>query len=111
MKKVTGLTLIAKEQKRVREEEGYTVEKDLQYKSEELARAGAVYALPTVDREAFGEMLNEEKESLLQALYPFDMETYKPTPKDRKKELAKAGAFIASELDRLLNEEAKEDAK
>ncbi len=111
MKKQTGLDFIANEQKRAREEFGHTAEADLGYKEGELARAGAIYALPTVDREAFGEMLNEANESLLQAIYPFDMETYKPTPKDRIKELSKAGAYIASEIDRLLNEKGKEDGK
>lgn len=102
--KQTGLELIAREQKRVREELGYTLEKDLIYKEEELARSGAVYALTLGDREAFENMLNYENVSLLSILFPFDMEKYKPYPEDRIKELSKAGAFIASEIDRLLNE-------
>lgn len=100
----TGLKLIAKEQKRAREKEGHTPEADLERKNEELARAGAVYALPIADRMQFSFMLNEDGGSLLEAIYPFEMETYKPTPEDRIKELSKAGAFIASEIDRLLNE-------
>ena len=102
--KTKGLNLIAKEQKRVRQEVGHTAEADLGLVNQELSRAGAIYALPMEDRVAMHLMLNAEGESLLQAIYPFKFETYKPLPEDRVKELSKAGAFIASEIDRLLSE-------
>lgn len=34
-------------------------------------------------------------------MWPFSQEWWKPTPDDRIRELAKAGALIAAEIDRL----------
>ena len=42
-------------------------------------------------------------------MWPFGMESFKPSseewPKGRIKDLVRAGALIAAEIDRLLNEE------
>ena len=42
--------------------------------------------------------------------WPFSPDSWKPTPGDRKRELAKAGALIAAELDRMLEAEKEAEA-
>lgn len=71
----TGIEIISDERQRQIEVEGLTPEKEDLYTAGHLALAGATYAIPTFSR--------------------------KPTPDDRIRELAKAGAFIAAEIDRL----------
>ena len=43
--------------------------------------------------------------------WPWDDEWWKPTPDDRIRELVKAGALIAAEIDRLLRDTAPNDAR
>lgn len=87
--KKTGIELIAEERQRQIKEEGWTLEHDKQWKHEELAEAAACYAHP------FRSSVNLN--------WPFDKSWWKSTPQDRIKELQKAGALIAAEIDRLLN--------
>lgn len=95
----TGIELIAEERKRQIEVEGWTVEHDvIANTDEELARAAATYALPEIYRAYEFEVRN---------IFPFDIKWWKPTPEDRIRELTKAGALIAAEIDRInkLNKE------
>jgi len=62
--------------------------------NEELAQAAALYALPEVFRSYEYDVRN---------IWPWDFKWWKPTPNDRVRELVKAGALIAAEIDRLTN--------
>ena len=92
---MNGIELIENERKRQIEEEGYDKEHDKKLKAGELAMAGACYALPEYER-----MYVDDFDEL----WPFENKYWKPSPKDRIKELSKAGALIAAEIDRLLND-------
>jgi hypothetical protein len=94
--KKTGIELISIERQRQIKVEGWTAEHDDKHKDNDLARAGAVYALPA-------------KYRFYAQAWPWDKEWFKPTPTNRIKELAKAGALIAAEIDRL--QRNKNDAK
>lgn len=90
---MTGIDIIAEERKRQIEEEGWTTEHDAEHTNEALAKAAVCYALPQFER--WG---------IRKALWPFEEKWWKPSPDDRVKELAKAGALIAAEIDRLLKD-------
>ena len=94
--KKTGIELIAEERQRQIEEEGWTAEHDKQWEHGQLVKAAACYlARPSwVD-------------TPLWPHWPFDISWWKPTPQDRIRELQKAGALIAAEIDRLLKDESK----
>ena len=90
-----GVELIAAERKRQIKEEGYTEEQDAKNNQfGELAFAAACYALP----------IGRAK---IMDLWPWDANDYKPSGsmdgEPRIHELAKAGALIAAEIDRLQN--------
>lgn len=94
-KNMTGAELIAQERQRQIAEERYSSEKDVLYWSDQqLVRAAVCYALPATDRWAHG--INATP-----AYWPWGERFWKPTPHDRIKELTKAGALIAAEIDRL----------
>lgn len=94
----TGIQLIEAERERQELGEGWTAEHDDQHTEGELARAGAVYALPPKTRD---QIVLKNDEFVSVRLWPFKEEWYKPTPEDRIRELEKAGALIAAEIDRL----------
>lgn len=79
----TGIGIIARERERQIEKEGYTEKHDNKYKDEELAAAAAAYLTGEV------------------RFWPFELKFWKPTPNDRIRELAKAGALIAAQIDIL----------
>jgi hypothetical protein len=87
----TGIEIIAAERERQINEEGWTAMHDRQHCGEELATAAACYALPRYSRKWFN-------------IWPWHPQWWKPTPNDRVRELSKAGALIAAEIDRLLND-------
>lgn len=90
----TGVELITDERKRQVEEEGYTIQNDCDWQSHgELATAALCYII-TDDQ-----MSNYDFD--LDLMWPWDWEYYKPCPNDRIRELVKAGALIAAEIDRL----------
>lgn len=93
----TGIEIIADERLRQVEKEGWTFEHDDQHDEGELACAAACYAM-TVEARAY---MDEWGNDMWLTLWPFDLQWWKPTPDDRIKELAKAGALIAAEIDRL----------
>lgn len=84
-----GVTLIADERVRQAEQEGFTPAHDDQHASGSLALAAAIYAWP-------------DRPALLVSQWPYGQSWWKPSPDDRVKELVKAGALIAAEIDRLL---------
>jgi len=88
----TGIDLIAAERRRQVTEEGYSPEHDADHPVEDLARAAAVYATPPplrTHQDVWGR-------------WPWLPEDWKPSPDDRVRELTKAGALIAAELDRII---------
>jgi len=93
---VTGAQMIARERTRQREEEGWSAAHDDGHTRGELAIAAAVYALSEPVRE--NTILGR---SLRYVLWPWDQRWWKPDRHDRIRELVKAGALIAAEIDRL----------
>lgn len=100
---MTGAELIAAERQRQIDQEGWDEEHDKEHGRDILAIAGAVYALPARTRDQ--QVLSR---SLRRALWPWDERWWKPASTDdaegRLRELAKAGALIAAEMDRLIRE-------
>lgn len=98
---VGGVQVILSERIRQMEVEGWTPEHDEQHADGSLAKAAACYAV--------AEELREAGRPRLPGFWPmsWDEEWFKPTPDDRIRELAKAGALIAAEIDRLLREKRK----
>lgn len=86
----TGAQLIAIERERQMSEEGWDAEHDDQHTLGELARVGELYALPEVSQTSAN-------------LYPstWSARWWRTTPQNRVRELVKAGALIAAEIDRL----------
>lgn len=103
---MTGIELIAAERRRQIEVEGWTPEHDAQHVNGELAQAAAAYCYQT-------KSIHEDAGRL----FPpgWDREWFKregdPAPTDR--DLVKAGALIAAELDRraALNHEPEKEKK
>lgn len=83
----TGATLIATERRRQVEVEYRTKEHDKNHYAGDLSKAAAVYALPAHLRNGVD--------------WPWQASDFKPCPNDRVRELVKAGALIAAEIDRL----------
>lgn len=97
MKYTKGALIIAKERNRQIEKEGWDNDHDDDgdHDNSELAIVGALYAFPPKIRHDF---------HLIENYYPdtWLLEYFKASPKNRIKELRKAGALIAAEIDRLL---------
>ena len=93
-----GASLIFKERKEQKKK--WSEDHDLKHKKEELALAACTYALPDEYRKKIWD--NE-----VPGMWPFEKENFNPSPDDRIKELTKAGALIAAEIDRLLKENLK----
>jgi len=92
----TAIELIAEERARQIEQEAWSIEHDDGHKQQELARAGACYVIDYC------------KPTHLGFAWPWDVRYWKPTPKDPIRQLVKAGALIAAEIDRLQRIEARE---
>lgn len=98
---MSGIARIAAERRRQIEKEGWDATHDEQHRRGELGNAAACYATPPEHR------LSLPRCPPLQ--WPWEEEWWKPTPGNRIRELEKAGALIAAEIDRLLRV-AKEEA-
>lgn len=88
-----GVKAIAVERLRQITEENWTAEHDDQHANGEIARAASCYALigGSRDRNSWrGEIPN---------FWPWSPSWWKP--KDRRRDLVRAGALIAAEIDRL----------
>jgi hypothetical protein len=94
-----GLSLYEIYRERVRQivEEKYTIEHDLAHHGkEELIAAARCYLIrPELRSDVMGKYIDR-------ARWPFEESAWKPTPDDRIRELIKAAALIAAEIDRLL---------
>ena len=92
----TGVEFITAERERQIQEEGWDIEHDqIANSDEQLAMAAVSYALPETYREYDLNIRNT---------WPWDLKWFKPTPNDRIRELSKAGALIAAEIDRIIYE-------
>lgn len=91
----TGIDLIVAERQRQIEQEHYTAVHDEIHEDGALAMAAACYALnPDGNGDA-----RFNFDELIATLWPWDIVTWKP--KDRVRDLVRAGALIAAEIDRL----------
>ncbi|MCK9446652.1 hypothetical protein M0Q50_07300 [bacterium] len=88
----SGIELITEERNRQIESEGYTPEHDSEHTDDSIACAAAMYALPERHRH-----LN----NWIPFCWQWSRKFWKPSPDNRIKELVKAGALIAAEIDRL----------
>lgn len=91
---LTGSEIITQERERQLSQEGWTAQHDDNHPQGHLALAGACYALD------FALYCRTAKE-----LWPWDIEWWKPSKEatipESIHELAKAGALIAAEIDKL----------
>ncbi len=94
MPDLTGAELIAAERSRQIEAEGWSPEHDAEHCDDDLALAAACYATPYNFRDPHG------RTGVPPQLWPWGRSDWKPTA-DRIRELVKAGALIAAEIDRL----------
>lgn len=99
---ITGLSLIAAERRRQQGELGYTPEHDAMHDDGALADAAAWYALTPKLRAGVSERTQHTQTVVLigDLICPAGFILRGNT--DRIRELQKAGALIAAELDRLL---------
>lgn len=103
-----GVELIHFERLRQIKEEGYDPARDDQHVDQALAIAAACYAMPAPLREHDRWWSRGQGWNLFNhpRFWPFHRQYWKPAPDDRVKELVKAGALIAAEIDRLKRREA-----
>jgi hypothetical protein len=96
---MTGIERIAAERNRQIEEERFTAEHDDRYnRYGELVDAAICYAMTEEQRQRRPNPIASEFE----ILWPWSSGEWKPAPEDRIRELEKAGALVAAEIDRLL---------
>jgi hypothetical protein len=100
---MTGIELITQERERQIKIEDFSAEHDDELINGELSDAAACYALSP----EYLAMIVDDGGPFLQTVWPFSMGWYKQTMGDRKRDLSKAGALIAAELDRLIRMEEK----
>ncbi len=100
-----GYKLIENERLRQQGELGYSQEDDLTYVDNELVFAAIAYLTPEEFREfpASTDVRVKFNKSVPN-IFPWSEQHWKPSPDDREKELIKAGALIAAELDRYRTE-------
>jgi hypothetical protein len=99
-----GAGLIAEERARQIHAEGWTLKHDKDHTHEELVLAAIAYALPKSWRARTIFDHNPErslKKSLWRLFWPWREMWWKPSGDDRVRDLVKAGALIAAEIDRL----------
>lgn len=96
-----GVALIAAERQRQIDAEGWTPEHDDKYADSELVRAAICYA-HSGSGFSYGSDCNHA------VLWPWEPSWFKP--RDMERDLVKAGALIAAEIDRLRREQAPSHA-
>jgi hypothetical protein len=96
---MTGVELIAAERERQQSVEGWSPEHDDQHRHAELLRAAICYAEITKGLE-YGHRLEDIREFVVEPKWPWIGYWLKPS-EDRVRNLVKAGALIAAEIDRL----------
>lgn len=102
----SGVFLIGVERQRQIEEEGFSVENDDKYANGELGSAGVCYSALEFYRNADADEYEDKKEHGFFP-WPWHLSWWKPSD-DPVKNLVKAGALIAAEIDRLNRLKAKQ---
>jgi len=110
----TGIELIAEERAKQISDDGYSPAHDDRHNDGEIAVAGGTYALPQSHRIMGKRTITiptarglaepdgwKEVSVSVPCDWPWEPQSWKPTPNDRVRELVKAGALIAAEIDRL----------
>jgi len=105
----TGVEIIAEERTRQITVKGWTPAHDDIHEKGQLALAGAAYALQASEHDELYASIGRRPCEGLNAgwigaallFWPWDRSCWKPDYEDRVKTLAKAGALIAAEIDRL----------
>ena len=99
----SGIELITEERQRQIEVEGWTPEHDAEHTDNSIAKAAACYAMPNDERKKYQSFTFSEPKRWYPIWWPesWNVDWWKPTPENRVKELVKAGALIAAEIDRL----------
>ena len=97
----TGVELIEEERARQIEEEGWIAEHDDQHNHGELALAAMAY----IEADETDVDRSERLHSPAFAFWPWNSHWWKP--KDRIRNLVRAGALIAAEIDRLNRDAAR----
>lgn len=100
---MNGIELIAAERLRQVEVEGWTPGHDDKLSLGQMADAAACYALRETMRER-----EIWLRPLWNCLWPWELRWWRPTPGNRVRELEKAGALCAAEIDRLLRLKERE---
>ena len=91
---MNGIERIAAERQRQIEREGWTPEHDDEHRNGEMAAAAACYALAGIPHWA--------REQAIANFWPWDTKWWKPDSNDDIRDLEKAGALIAAEIERRL---------
>jgi len=103
----TGAQLILGERQRQYVEEGWTPEHDDRHANEDMVLAAICYAEAERPRKLGGPHYGHPK--TVPHKWPWDDKYWKHTPDDRIRELVKAGALIAAEIDRLQRKKSHPD--
>ncbi len=102
---MSGIDDIATERKRQIEQEGWTPDHDAAYHKGEMVKAAVAYAShATVGIELKGHKPETYQSVPPPKYWPWSRQWWKP--KDPRRDLVKAGALIAAEIDRLDREAA-----
>lgn len=96
---MTGVELIAQERHRQIYDKGYSKGHDNRHSNNQLVYAAMCYACPAQKKPSGPTAFFRSKEK--PAMWPWDKEEWKPSPDNRIRELTRAGALIAAEIDRL----------
>ena len=100
---MNGAMMIADERQRQIKEEGWTSKHDASLTGFCLTTAGAAYALDAASVHSDYHQSHKTRYAKhAMENWPFDEEGFKPTPNDPVRQLVKAGALIAAEIDRLI---------
>ena len=100
-----GIFLIAQERARQIEVEGYTPENDARLADGQLAIAAACYALADLPTKVWKRKKLSKGGIAFEDGWPLNPEVDKREKGDRLKNLIKAGALIAAEIDRIKRQE------
>jgi hypothetical protein len=95
---MSGAELIAKERQRQVEKEGWTQAHDAEHDRGEILSAGIAYATMARDQAHHGK--HADSDLVRDMNWPWHSAWWKPDP-DPIRNLVKAGALIAAEIDRL----------
>lgn len=102
---MNGIASIAAERQRQIEEEGWTSEHDDAHEDGALAVAASLYAFQASSDAAHSHGLALARRGSCVWQWPWAADWWKP--KDRRRDLVRAGALIAAEIDRLDRAAAK----